>query len=106
MATEDDINTIQAWCPECHGSGMVMEFEPVDCPNIDLHKLLSRLEEPDELLSRWEAAALLDITIPTLTKLMDAKLMPYVTVGRTYVFRRREVEGMKLMIQEVVNAQA
>lgn len=38
------IADIQAWCPACGGSGMVMEFGPVDCPNIDQHRLLASLE--------------------------------------------------------------
>jgi len=41
--SEDDmIRTVQGWCPECGGSGMVMRFAPEDCPNLDIHKFLDR----------------------------------------------------------------
>ena len=35
------VNEIQAWCPACGGSGMVMEFGPTDCPNLESHRLLA-----------------------------------------------------------------
>jgi len=34
---------VQGWCPKCRGTGMVMTFQPDDCPNLDAHRLLSRL---------------------------------------------------------------
>jgi hypothetical protein len=34
---------VQGWCPKCGGTGMVMTFQPDDCPNLDAHRLLSRL---------------------------------------------------------------
>ena len=35
---------IQGWCPACGGSGVVMEYGPTDCPNVDEHRLLASLE--------------------------------------------------------------
>ena len=41
--SEDDmIRTVQGWCPECGGSGMVMRFAPEDCPNLGIHVFLDR----------------------------------------------------------------
>lgn len=87
--TDDRIKLIQQWCPECHGTGM--EF---DCPNIELHKLLDRLEEPDELLSRRQTATRLGISLKILAKLTDANLIPYQVVDKAYVFRSRDVDGL------------
>lgn len=39
------VNEIQGWCPACGGSGMVMEFGPTDCPNLESHQLLSYLTQ-------------------------------------------------------------
>jgi hypothetical protein len=38
----DMIRTVQGWCPECQGSGMVMRYSPEDCPNLDIHVFLDR----------------------------------------------------------------
>lgn len=35
---------IHSWCPACGGSGMVLEYGPTDCPNLDEHRLLVSLE--------------------------------------------------------------
>jgi hypothetical protein len=43
MSDAELIDEAQGWCPECGGSGMVMEFGPTDCPNIDAHIALARL---------------------------------------------------------------
>lgn len=37
------VNVAQGWCPLCGGAGMVMEFEPTDCPNLDVHTALAAL---------------------------------------------------------------
>lgn len=39
------VGEIQAWCPACGGSGMVMEYGPTDCPNLESHRLLAHLTE-------------------------------------------------------------
>jgi hypothetical protein len=39
------VNDIQGWCPACGGSGMVMEFGPTDCPNVESHQLLAYLTQ-------------------------------------------------------------
>jgi hypothetical protein len=39
------VNEIQSWCPACGGSGMVMEFGPTDCPNLESHRMLAYLTE-------------------------------------------------------------
>lgn len=44
MKTSEAIWTAQGWCPECGGAGMVMEFVPTDCPNLDVHRALAALE--------------------------------------------------------------
>jgi len=38
------LSTVQGWCPECGGSGMVMRYQPEDCPNVWIHKFLQSLE--------------------------------------------------------------
>lgn len=42
-ATRELIAEAQGWCPECGGAGMVMEFTPSDCPNLDVHRGLDAL---------------------------------------------------------------
>ncbi len=39
------VNEIQGWCPACGGSGMVMEYGPTDCPNLESHRMLAYLTE-------------------------------------------------------------
>lgn len=45
------IDEIQAWCPACGGSGMVMEFGPTDCPNLESHRMLAYLTE--QIPANW-----------------------------------------------------
>lgn len=42
------VTEIQGWCPACGGSGMVMEYGPTDCPHLDAHRLLARIETLSE----------------------------------------------------------
>lgn len=103
MTVAEGIREVHGWCPHCDGNGMVMEYGPTDCPNLNLHRMLERLKDGPELLSRWEAAAMLGISIPTLNKLLDAKLIPHQTVGRTYVFYRHDVEDMKDRLKAIAH---
>lgn len=52
---EELIAEVQGWCPFCNGSGMVMTFEPEDCPNVSIHSALAALvSRPVEETGDWE----------------------------------------------------
>lgn len=95
--------TIQGWCPECNGSGMVMDIGgPTDCPNLNLHRTLAELEVGATLLSRQDTAAILGVDFRAVLRLMDAELLPFTVVGKTYVFRYRDVQAVKAMVKAVL----
>lgn len=45
-ATQKLVAEAHGWCPACGGSGMVMEFEPTDCPNLAVHRALEAAQRP------------------------------------------------------------
>lgn len=96
------IRKLHGWCPDCDGNGMVMEFQPTDCPNLDMHRFIQELEQGATLLSRQDAADLLGVDLRALIRLMDSELLPFTIVGKTYVFRYRDVQTLRTMIRQAL----
>lgn len=91
---QQDIGEIHGWCPDCDGSGMVMEFGPTDCPNLEAHRLIDAALRP-QLLSKVEAARLIGVDPRSLNRHMKLRRLPYQLVGQVAVFFRPDVLRFK-----------